>query len=141
MDLLALLGTAFADVESSLKSKGAFKLFDDVTAGEWNEQFVQAEDSQWEFMLTEAGAIKTIFLYPENGCELPLGLRLGMPPRKTRQMFGEPTKSGEERVSKFLGPKGAWDRWDYPTYCLHVSYSRGTWELAAVTLMLPENAP
>jgi len=54
--------------------------------------------------------------------------------------FGEPSASGEEKVVKYLGAQGAWDRFDYPEWSLHFQYAAGSDRLKLVTVMTREVA-
>jgi hypothetical protein len=141
MDPLALLGKPFSSVMSPLDHKGVANIFEEVEPGEENEQFVAATDGSWEILLDPSGAIKTIFLFADKGCGLPKGLAVGMTPDQVQDLLGKPTRSGPESVQPILGPRGSWNRYDYPSHVLHVEYSCGKPLLLKVTFMLPKNAP
>lgn len=55
--------------------------------------------------------------------------------------YGPPRKSGEPKAIPVLGKQGAWDRWDFGEYSMHVQYAHDEDKVMLVTLMHPSALP
>lgn len=140
MDPISILGKKFAEVESHLDHTGIAPVFDVLEEGEEQSFSVSSADSSWELSLGEGERIESIFLYPERGAVLPLGIRREFCRADVVAFLAEPSRSGEES-NGLLGPKGGWDRFDKEMFSLHVQYAIGGRGISLVTVMLPEVAP
>ena len=98
----------------------------------------------------EAMTIETIFLYggDRDGFqrytrELPHGLHFDSGRQRARAVLGEPSASGGGEEIPLYGPAARWDRFDFPTYSLHLEYSGAGegQEISLVTLSTPEATP
>jgi hypothetical protein len=92
--------------------------------------------------------VRTIFLYGRGterfsqfDGELPDGLTFSSTRRDVHRVFGSPTLSAEPQVLEYLGPKGAWDRYDLPAAHIHFQYHRYQSGIEMITLMAPGTAP
>ena len=55
--------------------------------------------------------------------------------------FGTPSKSGEKISDPILGEYGAWDRFELPTYTVHIEYRTDRDEIKRITVMSNEAVP
>ena len=96
---------------------------------------------EFEAVLNSARrVVDTVFIYRDSP------LLSGLVPFSATQAdvharFGVPSTAGPETVIKFLGPKGAWERFDYPDWSLHFHYVVGGDQLELVTFMSAEAVP
>jgi len=92
-----------------------------------------------EVICDASDRIRTIFLHRGHGAslsEIPFSLsRRGVLAR-----YGAPSKSGDARKS-VLGERGAWDRFESPSYCVHFQYRADRDEIDMITLMRPDAVP
>ena len=59
---------------------------------------------------------------------------------EVRSRFGEPSTSREGFCDPILGEYGAWDRFNFPSYILHVQYFSKSDSIELITLMRPDEA-
>jgi hypothetical protein len=94
---------------------------------------------EFEVVFGDERVVDTVFVYRQS----PL-LAGRVPFASTRgdvlRRFGEPSVSGGAMTSQFLGPQGAWDRFDYPRFSLHFQYAVGTDRVNLVTVMTADAA-
>jgi hypothetical protein len=90
---------------------------------------------EFEAVVNSAGhVVDTVFVHRES--PLLSGLvSFSASPADVRRRFGIPSVSGEETDIKALGRKGAWERFDYPDWSLHLHYVVGGDRLELVTFM------
>jgi hypothetical protein len=55
--------------------------------------------------------------------------------------FGPPSKSGPKVVDPILGDYGAWDRFSFQDYSVHIEYRTDRDEIRRVTLMQNDSVP
>jgi hypothetical protein len=60
---------------------------------------------------------------------------------EVRQRLGQPSRSREATISKFLGPQGPWDRYDGERFCVHFQYGGTDDTIRLITLMTIDVAP
>lgn len=88
--------------------------------------------------------IQTIFLHPRELVDFDVEL-IDVPVSSTRRevldRLGTPSKSGSPRKSEILGEYGAWDRYDWPDYSLHVQYRTDADQIEMITLMRHDVVP
>lgn len=96
----------------------------------------------------EGMMIETIFLYggDREGFkryerDLPHGLRLDWDQRYVRAALGQPSASGGGEEIPLYGLAARWDRYDFPTYSLHLEYTSEGQGISLVTLSTPEATP
>jgi hypothetical protein len=58
-----------------------------------------------------------------------------------RICLGEPSFSSNESNSQYLGKSGAWDRFDFGSYVIHIEYKIGIKKINKITFMTLERAP
>jgi hypothetical protein len=135
---LALLGLT---LEQLLAERPGLTVHDDEAEIQEANTRAYARDPAGEFeaVFGDKAVVDTVFVCRES----PLldGL---VPFASTRgdvlRRFGEPSVSGGEMISPFLGPQGAWDRFDYPRFSLHFQYAAGTDRVKLVTVMTADVA-
>jgi hypothetical protein len=59
---------------------------------------------------------------------------------EVRNRFGEPSESREKFCDPILGEYGAWDRFNFPNYILHVQYFSERDSVELITLMRSDPA-
>jgi hypothetical protein len=96
----------------------------------------------------EEATISTVFLYPgdRDGYQqyrgrLPEGLSWGDSRTAAHDRLSKPDATGEGKVFPDLGAMPPFDRYDLPTYSLHLSYGGEDGTLSLVTLMTPQTTP
>ena len=94
-------------------------------------------DGEFEAVCNSARVVDTVFVYRSSPL-LDGIISFSASRRDVLAQFGEPSASGEEKVVKYLGAQGAWDRFDYPEWSLHFQYVVGSDRLELVTAMSPE---
>ena len=91
-------------------------------------------DGEFEIVFDGSGRADTVFVNRQS--PLLEGL---VPFSSTRaqvlRRLGEPSRSGEQRVNDYLGPQGAWDRYDSAAHSVHFQYVYGGARLMRVTVM------
>ena len=94
------------------------------------------------------GRIETLFVYLTPCGEYRAfrgALIAGLSARSTRadvrKALGRPTRSGEAQTVPVLGRKGAFDRYDNESLCLHFEYSEAGQVVRLITVMAADSAP
>ena len=96
-------------------------------------------DGEFEVVFNGSGVVDTVFVYRES--RLLDGLvQFSNSRQDLISQFGKPSLSGEEQVDKYLGPQGAWDRFDYNDWSIHFQYQPGSMHVKRVTVMTAEVA-
>jgi hypothetical protein len=96
-------------------------------------------DGEFEAVFNSARVVDTVFVYRQS--PLLEGIIPFSASRKdVLAQFGEPSARGDDKVVKYLGAQGAWDRFDYPEWSLHFQYAVGSDRLKLVTVMTREVA-
>lgn len=87
--------------------------------------------------------IQTIFILGEafDNKLLELGFDFSSNQDIIRASLGIPSFSGKESNSQYLGKSGAWDRFDFNSYVLHVEYQIGNKKIDKITFMTLSQAP
>ena len=58
-----------------------------------------------------------------------------------RLAFGKPARSGEAKTVPVLGRKGAWDRYEQGSLCVHFEYTDPEERVRLITVMTVDTAP
>ncbi|HEX2956510.1 MAG TPA: hypothetical protein VHO70_06755 [Chitinispirillaceae bacterium] len=88
--------------------------------------------------------VNVIFLYSEeyNGFDDALiNIHFTWKREQVLNHFGLPEKSGEKKTDSILGKIGAWDRFVFPEYGLHIEYKIDKDTISKITLMQTELIP
>jgi len=141
MDPLALLGKNFDDVKDSLTHSGVLEAYENLEEGEEQEYYVSAPDNSWEFLLEKGNSIKTIFLYLDNGSVGFGGVSTNTTRDELISIFGKPSRQGEIQEFPDLGLKGAWERYDFENYSLHIEHDPHSDHISMLTIMVPSAVP
>jgi hypothetical protein len=72
---------------------------------------------------------------------LPLGLRFSQSRPEVRGRLGDPHRTGGGGSSHLYRDVPRWDRYDWPSYSLHLEYAGEGEGISLVTLMTPESTP
>jgi hypothetical protein len=123
--------------------------------GSFPDPEVIEDDVYWQFY--DAGValltgrdhvIQTVFLYAAGHegysgyrGELPLGLTLDLGPGSAAALLGEPAFSAPARQIKYLGHKGPMERYDLPSFSVHLEFAQASGRLLVVSLMTPGAVP
>ncbi len=98
--------------------------------------------------LDKAHKVVVLFLYSGDApgykkCTLPLpnGLTFSTGRAAAARLLGLPSKSGGPVDSLDDRPPFYWDRWDVPTYSMHVRYAPALDRITEVTIMRPDRVP
>jgi len=94
----------------------------------------------FEVLCDEVERIRAIFLQRGDGetlSEIPFSISR----REVLERYGTPSRSGGPVWSRFLGGNGAWDRFAFPTFSLHVQYRLDRDEIEMITLMCLDVVP
>jgi hypothetical protein len=123
--------------------------------GAFPDPEVIEDDVYWQFygsgvaLLTDRDhVIQTVFLYA-TGHEgysgyrgpLPLGLSHDLGPGAAAALLGEPAFSAPARQIQYLGHKGPMERYDLPTFSVHLEFAQASGKLLVVSLMTPGAVP
>ena len=57
------------------------------------------------------------------------------------KLMGKPARRGKKEYISILGEQGAWERYDYDSYCIHIEHNLDNTEVKLITIMLPKIAP
>lgn len=105
--------------------------------GEVPDFAVQLKDKSLEFILNSARVVTTVFVRNESDIEQLLGVqRSDQMTEAVTKILGRPDTSGSETSVPILGKKGAWLRYDYPKYSMHIQKAVGVDAVEMVTLMV-----
>lgn len=141
MNPVEMLGKQFDQVKHLTPNTGLLEVYDSLEEGDEQEYYFAGQDRSWECLLDKTNAVKTIFLYVADGYREFDGIHHLTKREEILKKYGEPAKSGKEMEISILGKKGAWERYDYSTYVMHIEHSFGVDEVQKITLMLPSVAP
>jgi hypothetical protein len=101
-----------------------------------------------EVCLSSDSIVETVFLhgwgherFAQYSGPLPEGLTFASSRKEVRTVFGRPSSSADEQVLEYLGPIGAWDRYDLPAAHLHFQYRMSEPGIVLITLMARGTAP
>ena len=141
MSPLEVLGRTFDQVKDQFSNSGIMEVYDCLAEGDEQEYYVTEPNRLWEFLLDETSTIKTIFLYTAKGHKGFDGVHYLTKQDEVLRKYGAPQKSGKEKEFPILGRKGAWERYEYPTYSLRIEHSVGADTVEKITIMLPCAAP
>jgi hypothetical protein len=136
-----ILGKNFLEIEDISEHNGRKVVLEDLEEGEKPEYYVSAKDETWEILLGKNNRVETIFLYLERNCEGILGITKFMNSADIIKLIGQPTESEEKQFVPILGEYGAWERYDFDRYCIHIEHNIEDTEVKQITIMLPEVAP
>jgi hypothetical protein len=119
----------------------------DFEEGEAPRSYLSCSVGGYQFCHTD-GRVNTLFVYLASKEEFqafrrPLiaGLSAGATRTNVRQALGQPTRSGEPCTLPILGPRGAWDRYDGESVCLHFAYTDQEERVQLITVMTADIAP
>ena len=148
--LLSLVGQPVAspNVQSVMATDGAISSTEpDLDEGETPRSHLSCPAIGYQLSHT-AGRVNTLFVFliPDDEFEAFQGtLKAGLSAASTRtdvqRELGKPTRSGEPKSHPILGRKGAWDRYDGDSSCLHFEYTEPEQRLRRITVMTVETAP
>lgn len=138
---LEILGKNFLEIEDISEHNGIKDVLEDLEEGENKEYYVSAKDKTWEILLGKNNRVETIFLYLARNGEGILGITKLMNSADIIKLIGKPTKSEEKQFVPILGEYGAWERYNFDRYCIHIQHNLEDTEVEQITIMLPEVAP
>ena len=101
--------------------------------------YVSDPDGEFEVVCNGKGLVDTVFVFRHS----PLidgMIGFGKSRKELLAQLGTPTASGGEVVDRYLGPQGAWDRFDYSEWSVHFQYVVGGDRVERITVMTPEAA-
>jgi hypothetical protein len=101
--------------------------------------YVTHPDGEFEIVCNGNGVADTIFVFRETPL-LDGIVGFGKPRKEILAQLGVPSASGEEKVVKYLGAQGAWDRFDYSEWSIHFQFMVGSDRLEKLTVMTREIA-
>jgi hypothetical protein len=74
--------------------------------------------------------------------ELPNAIRLSWSRQRAHDALGKPTRSGGDEEIPMYGLAACWDRYDYPSYSIHIEYHENPAQgISLVTMSTPEATP
>lgn len=141
MDFRTMLGLAFDDLP--LAERPHVSAFDGDALHEGSEPrwSIQMADDAMSLWLTKDRLVSTIFLHARPLIEAQLGLSEPIHLLEVLAKFGVPSRSGEAQSTGFLGPRGAWLRYDAEGHSLHIEFRYQAEGVHGVTLMTNPGAP
>lgn len=92
----------------------------------------------------EEGRVRSIFIYADksrNFSENIVGFSFSHNRNEVISLLGSPSKSGKAINDPILGVYGAWDRFSFPGYSIHIEYSIDAVKINKVTLMRADAVP
>jgi hypothetical protein len=92
-------------------------------------------DEEFEAVLGADGRVDTVFVYRQSPLLEGLGFDFDARRGDILARFGRPERSGVQEIDTLLGPQGAWDRFLFPDYFLHLQYVYDSDRLKLVTIM------
>jgi hypothetical protein len=96
-------------------------------------------EGEFETVFNSGRVVDTVFVYRQSPL-LEGIISFSASRNDVLNHFGKPSASSEDKVHKYLGAQGAWDRFDYPELSLHFQYVVGGGPLKLVTVMTREVA-
>jgi hypothetical protein len=101
--------------------------------------YVTDPDGEFEIVCNGNGVVDTVFIFRQS---LLLDGMIGFGKSRSEilEQLGVPNASGAEKVVKYLGEQGAWDRFDYAEWSIHLQFMFGSDRLEKLTVMTPEIA-
>jgi hypothetical protein len=137
-----------AAVQSLIAADGLIELREpDLEEGEVPRIFLSCPTGGY-LLLHTAGRINTLFVflvptdeYEAFSSELIAGLTRSSTRTDVRRTFGLPALSGEAQVVPMLGRKGAWDRYNQASLCVHFEYTEPEERVRQITVMTADTAP
>lgn len=141
MDFRTILGLTFDDLP--LAGRPHVSAFDDDALHEGSEPrwSIRMADDSLSLWLTKDRLVSTIFLHAQPLIEAQLGLSEPITLLQVLAKFGVPSRSGEAQSAGFLGPRGAWLRYDSEGHSLHIEFRYKAEGVHGVTLMRHSEAP
>lgn len=103
--------------------------------GEQPDYAVELRDGSLSFYLDRSRRVKTIFVTGSRQIEELLGITQADGFSQVIETFGEPSSRGSEMTVPVLGRKGAWLRYEFAEYAMHVECAVGTNDIRMVTLI------
>jgi len=142
MNPLDVLGNKFNEVECAFSNTGVLEVYDTLEEGDEQEYYVSAPDGSWQLLLEPDNTVKTIFLFLANGYSNFNGITSSTTPSEiVKKMHGEPSSKGNSQEIPIIGKVGAWERYEFSEYVLHIEHSLVKGTVKKITLMLPRVAP
>jgi hypothetical protein len=119
----------------------------DLEEGESPRSYLSSPGGGYALSHTD-GRVNTLFVFlvatdayqPFRGA-LPAGLSAASTRADVRRALGKPERYGEPQVLSGLGRKGAWDRYDRGSLCLHFEYTETGERVRQITIMTADTAP
>lgn len=107
------------------------------------EIFYEFQDHDLEIQCNKNFIIETIFIKGSDFDKelLHLDFDFNFTQDMIRDCLGEPSFSGSESNSRYLGKSGAWDRFDFGSYVIHIEYKIDTKSIDKITFMTLARAP
>jgi len=148
--LMSLVGkpVASADVQSLVAADGLIASPEpNLEEGELPRSYLSCPSSGYLLSHTE-GRVNTLFVFlvptdeyqPFTGL-LTAGLSASSTRANVRRALGKPSHSGEAQTLPILGRKGAWDRYDQGSLCVHFEYTDPGERVRQITVMAAHAAP
>jgi hypothetical protein len=148
--LMALVGqpTTAADVRSLVAADGLIASTEpDLQEGELPRSYLSCPAGGYLLSHT-SGRVNTLFVfltptdeYRAFSSQLTVGLSTSSTRADVRRALGLPARSGEAQTLPVVGRKGAWDRYDQGSLCMHFEYTEPEERERQITVMAADTAP
>jgi hypothetical protein len=119
----------------------------DLEEGELPRSYLSCPSKGYLLSHTD-GRVSTLFIFlvptdEHQAFVAPImaGLSAASTRSSVRQALGKPSRSGEARSVPILGRKGAWDRYDHVSLCVHFEYTEPDERIRQITVMSADIAP
>lgn len=148
--LMGLVGrpVTAADVQSLIAADGLIASTEpDLEEGELARSYLSCPIGGY-LLSHSGGRVNTLFVflvptdeYRAFSAQLIAGLSSSSSREDVRLAFGLPARSGESQTLPILGRKGAWDRYDQRSLCIHFEYTEPEERVRQITVMTADTAP
>lgn len=128
-ELIGLLGQRATSPEALLVLE-PFEPFEHTSEGD--RRYLEAKHSGIAVGIGESGRVEIAFFYggQREGFAryegiLPLDVRMSWDRSQVQAALGLPSRSGGGEDVPFFGKAAPWDRYDFPSFSLHLEYGPG----------------
>ncbi len=141
MKPLAIIGQNFKDIESEIEHSGLDAYPEPEGDSIESLSTLTSKDGTWDALVNSDGIIQTVFLNFDNGYTEFLGFTRETTRKQVIECFGIPEKYEDKSSVPILGDKGAWERYRFATYSVHLEHEVDDERLKMVTIMINEVVP
>ena len=103
--------------------------------GELPDYYITADDETWEISLGEDYIVKTIFLYLNRGYREFKNISASTTREEVYRQFGKPKKECGESEHPILGKYGAWEKYEFDRYSVHIEHELDHDSVKMITIM------